>query len=1064
MITTPTSGTGTGTATITDANAAAGCSGVTTCVADVGDPITITPAAGSSSRFTGWSGGTCSGTTNPCTFYAGSNGETDTANFAHTVTITTATSGAGSGSAKISDAAAGCSGVTSCLANENDSITMTAAAGSGSSFTGFTSGSCSGTTNPCTFEAGSNGETDTANFAQTVTINTSTSGSGSGSATISDSAAGCSGVTTCVADVGDSVTITATAGLNSGFTGFNSGTCEGKPSPCTFSASSGETDTANFAHTVTISTATSGAGAGSATITDPAAGCSGGPTCLAYEGDSVTITAAAGSSSRFTGFTSGSCNGRANPCSFTAGDSANRHRQLRPDPHDHDGHGGAGSGTAMISDAAAGCSGVTTCVADVGDQVTITAAAGSGSRFTGFTSGSCSGKGNPCEFSAGSTDETDTANFAQTVTISTATTGTGSGSATITDTDSLAGCIGATSCVADVGDSITISATNGSGSRFTAFTTGTCAGKTNPCNFSASGGETDTANFAATVTISTTTSGAGSGTATLTDAAAGCTNVTSCLADEGDSITITAAAGANSRFTGFTSGSCNGKTSPCTFSAGRATRPTPPTSPRRSRSPRRPPGPGAGRRRSPTATRSRDARAPPPAWPTSAITSRSPRRTARAAASRHGPPAAARASPTHAASTRARGETDTASFSQTFTISTATGGAGSGSATISDGAAGCTNVTTCVADSGDSISITATAGSNSRFTGWSGGTCSGTTTPCTFPAAANETDTASFAKTVTITTATGGAGSGTATISDSDALAGCTNSTSCVADVSDSITITATAGSNSRFTGWSGGTCSGTTNPCTFSAATGETDTATFIKTYLVTATASPVAGGSVAITDTLGRCSGASTCTADAGDTVTLTATPASSGYNFAGWSGGSCPTATTNNPSPVCKITSIAAAESDTANFAVAYNVDAAVAAGSGSVAAADTTNPADCTGDVCTPSAGDVMQFTANPATGWSFNRWTGVAPYGCNGLDATCTFAASDSEADNANFVIDTEEVDAVVATGEGTEGTVSVSDSNTAATCSPGAQTRASAAPPTTATTSSSPRPPQPTIT
>ncbi|MGD1050956.1 MAG: hypothetical protein ABR947_07790, partial [Solirubrobacteraceae bacterium] len=1037
VITTQTSGTGTGTATITDANAAAGCSGVTTCVADVGDPITITPAAGSSSRFTGWSGGTCSGTTNPCTFYAGSNGETDTANFAHTVTITTATSGAGSGSAKISDAAAGCSGVTSCLANENDSITITAAAGSGSSFTGFTSGSCSGTTNPCTFEAGSNGETDTANFAQTVTINTSTSGSGSGSATISDSAAGCSGVTTCVADVGDSVTITATAGLNSGFTGFNSGTCEGKPSPCTFSASSGETDTANFAHTVTISTATSGAGAGSATISDPAAGCSGGPTCLAYEGDSVTITAAAGSSSRFTGFTSGSCNGKANPCTFSAGyssetDTANFAQTVTITTATS----GAGSGTAMISDAAAGCSGVTTCVADVGDQVTITAAAGSSSRFTGFTSGSCSGKGNPCEFYAGSTDETDTANFAQTVTISTATTGTGSGSATITDTDSLAGCIGATSCVADVGDSITISATNGSGSRFTAFTTGTCAGKSNPCNFSASSSETDTASFAATVTISTTTSGAGSGTATLTDAAAGCTNVTSCLADEGDSVTITAAAGSNSRFTGFTSGSCNGKASPCTFSAGSSSETDTANFAQTVTIATATTGAGSG-----TATITDSDALAGCTGTTSCVADVGDHITITAT---NGANSRFTAWTTGSCASQSNpcsfyagsNETDTASFAQTFTISTATGGAGTGTATLTDSAAGCTNVTTCVADSGDSIAITATAGSNSRFTGWTGGTCSGTTTPCTFAAAGNETDTANFAKTVTISTATAGAGSGTATISDSDALAGCANVTSCVADVSDSITITATAGSNSRFTGWSGGTCTGSTSPCAFSASTGETDTATFITTYQVTATASPVAGGSIAITDTLGRCSGTSTCTADAGDTVTLTATPSSSGYNFAGWSGGTCPTATTNNPSPVCKITNIAAADSETANFDVAYNIDAGVASGSGSVTAADTTNPADCTSDVCTPSAGDVMQFTANPATGWSFNRWTGVAPYGCDGLDATCTFAASDSESDEANFMIDTEEIDAVVATGEGTEGTVSVSDSNAASTCSP----------------------------
>ena len=499
-------------------------------------------------------------------------------------------------------------------------------------------------------------------------------------------------------------------------------------------------------------------------------------------------------------------------------------------------------------------------------RVTLTPTPAAHYQFSSWSGDECDGSTNAtCSFTA-TGDATVTANFVPiTHTITTGLAGAGTGSIVVTDNGTTVSC--AASCTVDDGHTIEITASTTGANRFTGWSGGgQCNGTTtNPCQFTATNNETDTANFAQTVTIATATAGSGSGTATITDsnALAGCAGTASCVADVGDHITITATNGSSSRFTAWTTGSCTGQSNPCSFYAGSS------------------------------------------------------------------------------------GETDTASFSQTFTISTATSGAGSGSATISDGAAGCTSVTTCVADSGDSISITATAGSNSRFTGWSGGTCSGTTTPCTFLAVANETDTASFAKTVTITTATGGAGSGTATISDSDALAGCTNSTSCVADVSDSITITATAGSNSRFTGWSGGTCSGTTNPCTFSAATGETDTATFIKTYLVTATASPVAGGSVAITDTLGRCSGASTCTADAGDTVTLTATPASSGYNFAGWSGGSCPTATTNNPSPVCKITSIAAAESDTANFAVAYNVDAAVAAGSGSVTAADTTNPADCTG---------------------------------------------------------------------------------------------------------------------
>ncbi|HLW96101.1 MAG TPA: hypothetical protein VKS25_12050, partial [Solirubrobacteraceae bacterium] len=89
------------------------------------------------------------------------------------------------------------------------------------------------------------------------------------------------------------------------------------------------------------------------------------------------------------------------------------------------------------------------------------------------------------------------------------------------------------------------------------------------------------------------------------------------------------------------------------------------------------------------------------------------------------------------------------------------------------------------------MTLTVTPASGSRFTGWSGGShCSGTTSPCTFTTTGAETYTANFAKTVTVTAAT--SGSGTATLSDSDSLAGCTNVTSCLADVGDKITINAT--------------------------------------------------------------------------------------------------------------------------------------------------------------------------------------------------------------------------------------------------------------------------------
>ncbi|MGA2006738.1 MAG: LamG domain-containing protein, partial [Solirubrobacteraceae bacterium] len=211
-VTAATSGTGSGTATVSDSNPVAACSGATKCLTYVGDSITVTPSAAAGSRFTGWSGVGCAGTTDPCTFAAASTG-TATATFAKQVTISTA-----------------------CVADEGDAITITPTAASGPNrFTGWSGGSCTTTENPCKLTAGASGETDTATFAKEVTIATAVAGTGSGTATITDAAAiaGCANVTSCVADEGDAITITPTAASGPNrFTGWSGGSCTTTENPC----------------------------------------------------------------------------------------------------------------------------------------------------------------------------------------------------------------------------------------------------------------------------------------------------------------------------------------------------------------------------------------------------------------------------------------------------------------------------------------------------------------------------------------------------------------------------------------------------------------------------------------------------------------------------------------------------------------------------------------------------------------------------------------------------------------------------------------------------------------
>ena len=813
-VSTATAGAGSGTATLTDSDSVAACTSLTKCLVYNGDTLTFNESAGSGSRFTNWSGGSCPTSGSTCSF-SPTKTEADTANFAKTVTISTATAGGGTGSATItdSDSLAGCTNAATCVADVGDSVTITATNGSNSRFSGWTTGSCAGKGNPCTFTVGSSGETDTASFAQTVTLSTATAGAGSGTATLTDASAGCTNVTTCLADVKDSVTITATAASGSRFTGWSGGTCSGSTSPCTFAAgSSGETDTANFAKTATIGTATAGSGSGTVTITDSdsLAGCTNVTTCAADVGDSVTITATAASGSRFTGWSGGTCSGSTSPCTFSAGssgetDTANFAKTATINTST------AGSGTVTITDSntLAGCTNATSCVADVGDTVTITATNGSSSRFTAWTTGSCAGKANPCSFTVGSSSETDTASFVTTLSVSTSTSGAGTG--TVTLSDASAGCTSVTTCIVDAGDSVTITAAAGSSSRFTGFTSGSCNGKANPCTFTAgSSGETDTANFAQTITIGASTSGSGTATITDSDSLAGCTNTTSCVADVGDTLTFTETASSGNRFTGWSGGTCPTSGSTCSFPAAKA-------------------------------------------------------------------------------------ETDTANFAQTVTITAATTGSGTGTATITDidPLAGCTNAATCVADVGDAITIATSATGANRLASWSGGTCSGSVTTCTFAAAKTETDTANFAKTVTITAAASSA-HGSAMITDTDAAANCNGVAVCVADVGDTISIAAGALSGFELSGWSGGSCKSAINPCTFSASAPETDTAAFAATP--TATVSAVAGpgldGTLALSDPGDKavdCANSTTCVVPVGDSVTLTAIP-SAGYAVATWSVGSC------------------------------------------------------------------------------------------------------------------------------------------------------------------------------
>jgi virginiamycin B lyase len=125
------------------------------------------------------------------------------------------------------------------------------------------------------------------------------------------------------------------------------------------------------------------------------------------------------------------------------------------------------------------------------------------------------------------------------------------------------------------------------------------------------------------------------------------------------------------------------------------------------------------------------------------------------------------------------------------------------------------------------ITLTASAGANSTFAGWSGGGCSGTA-PCTVTLSGNTTVTASFSQVPSFTLSVSPAGNGSGMVTSNPSGINC--GTTCNANFfsGTQITLTATAASGSTFAGWSGGGCSGVACSVTISANT--TLTPTFIQ------------------------------------------------------------------------------------------------------------------------------------------------------------------------------------------------------------------------------------------
>jgi hypothetical protein len=317
---------------------------------------------------------------------------------------------------------------------------------------------------------------------------------------------------------------------------------------------------------------------------------------------------------------------------------------------------------------------------------------------------------------------------------------------------------------------------------------------------------------------------------------------------------------------------------------------------------------------------------------------------------------------------------------------------GNGTIASADGTVSCAMPScTVTVSSGSSLSLVATAGSDSDFKSWAG--CTTTTgatcalTTITAPATVSATFAIKNASFV-ISKQGNGSGSVTATWAGGGSL-NCGSACSANIPQGTVVTVTGTAGSQSTLA--LSGLCSGA-GPCTLTVpAGGTTVTATFtLVKYALTVQAS----GSGTVTGTGISCT-TFPCTQqlDSGTSVALTAAPAAQ-YTFTGWSGCSSTSGT------ICNVTSIAMATAVTATFTLNQYPLTVQVSGDGSV-----TGPGvNCASASCVTNfnSGSNITLTATAGSTSTFQGWTG----GCSTTSGlTCTVSnLTAAAAVTATFVL------------------------------------------------------------
>ncbi|MBM4776852.1 MAG: hypothetical protein GQE15_04040 [Archangiaceae bacterium] len=974
---------GTGGGTVGSNPAGISCGTSCTSSWDSATVVTLVAMPDSSSSFAGWSGA-CTGTGSCVVTMSAARNVTATFNrlqFALSVMRT----GAGTGTVTSSPAGIACGATCSASYDAGTMVTLTATAASDSTFSGWSGGGCTGTA-PCTVTV-SAATSVAANFER-AQYAFSVIRTGTGGGTVTSVPAGISCGATCSTQLfhGDRITLSAAADQNSTFAGWSGG-CTGTGA-CVVDVTTATTVTATFTRSTALLTVAK-AGTGSGTVTSAPAGLSCGATCVAAfdVGSSVTLTASPAGDSTFTGWSGAgiSCPGTgtctvnlAAASSVTATFTLNRYTVSVA-------KAGAGSGTVVSSPAGITCG--ATCAADFdhGSAVVLTAVAGPGSTFTGWSGAgfSCPGTGT-CTVTPTSA-LTVIATFARTQrTLTVVRSGAGSGTVTSVP----AGITCGTTCAApfDDGSVVALTATASPGSTFTGWSGG-CSG-TGTCAVSMTAATTVTATFEPTqYTLSVARTGTGVGTVTSSPAGISCGSTCSASFLEGTSVTLTASANAGSTFAGWSGGGCTG-TGTCTVSLTAAATVTANFTLNEYTLLVSRVGTGGGTVTSAPAGITCGATCGAPFAHGTLVTLAA---VADGTSTFTGWGGACTGTGTCTVNmTSARSVTANFTYNQ-YQLQVLKAGTGGGTVNSSPTGINCGATCSVLYDANTPVSLFAVQDGTSTFAGWSGGGCSGTGT-CSVTMSAARTVTATFTRVQyqlqVLKTGTGG---GTVTSSPG----GITCGTTCSApyDANTPVVLSAVQDGTSTFAGWSGAGCSGT-GTCTVTMSAARTVTATFTRVqYQLQVTKAGTGGGTV--TSSPGGITCGASCSAlfDADTVVTLTAVPNGTSV-FAGWSAPGC------SGTGTCTVT-MSSARSVIALFDDIGLPLTVSKSGSGtgtvvSVPPAFINCGATCSATV---APGTSISFTATADPGSSFAGWTGA----CSGT-GPCSVVVNASTTIGAVFVL------------------------------------------------------------